>query len=82
MINLTNRKLVEKILESKNYENTISIINRGNIIKNEIYSTIIEIITNTKNTIFIINETYNNRIQLYKKNKKDFEENFKKILYS
>jgi hypothetical protein len=71
---------ISSCLYSKNYENTISIINKGNIIKTEIYTTIIEIISNTQNTISIIKETYNNKLNLYNKNKEYFNHTFVKIL--
>jgi hypothetical protein len=38
----------------------------------EIYSTIIEILSNTQNTISIIKNTYNNKLNLYNKNKEYF----------
>jgi hypothetical protein len=71
---------ISSCLYSKNYENTISIINKGNIIKMEIYSTIIEILSNTQNTISIIKDTYYNKSNLYNKNKDYFNDTFVKIL--
>ena len=73
---------VSSCLYSKNYENTISIINKGNIIKSELYTTIIEILSNTKKTISIIKDTYNNKSILYKKNMEYFNDKFIKILLS
>ena len=73
---------ISSCLYSKNYENTISIINKGNIIKTEIYTTIIEILSNTQNTISIIEDTYNNKMNLYKKNKEYFNETFVNVLSS
>ena len=73
---------VSSCLYSKNYENTISIINKGNIIKAELYTTIIEVLSNTKKTISIIKDTYNNKSILYKKNMEYFNDKFLKILLS
>ena len=73
---------VSSCLYSKNYENTISIINKGNIIKSELYTTIIEILSNTKKTISIIKDTYNNKSILYNKNMDYFNDKFLKILLS
>jgi hypothetical protein len=71
---------ISSCLYSKNYENTISIINKGNIIKTEIYTTIIEILANKENTKSIIKDTYNSKSNLYNKNKEYFNETFVKIL--
>jgi hypothetical protein len=71
---------ISNCLYSKNYENTISIINKGNIIKTEIYTTIVEILSNKQNTISIINDTYNNKSNLYKKNKEYFNDKFISVL--
>ena len=73
---------ISSCLYSKNYENTISIINKGNIIKTEIYTTIIEILANKENTKSIIKDTYNSKSNLYNKNKEYFNETFVKILSS
>ena len=73
---------IAKCLYSKNYENTLSIINRGMIIKNELYTTVMDILTNTSKTVSIIKNTYNFKKALYDKNKKDFYTKFNDILSS
>jgi hypothetical protein len=60
----------------------MSIINKGSIIKNELYSSILNIVNNMENTISIIKNTYNSRKTLYEKNKKDFENKLANILSS
>ena len=71
---------ISSCLYSKNYENTISIINKGNIIKTEIYTTIVEILSNTQNTISIIKNTFNDKTNLYNKNKEYFNNKIIDIL--
>jgi hypothetical protein len=63
-----------------NFENTLSIVNRGLISNEELYNKILEILLDKKGTMNIIRKTYNNKHRLYESNKELFENNLRNIL--
>jgi glycosyltransferase involved in cell wall biosynthesis len=60
--------------------NDITLINKGNIIEENIKNKLIKIMYDISYTENIINNTIKNREEFYKKNKESFFENFKRIL--
>ena len=65
-----------------NFENTLSIVNKGLISNEELYNKVLEILLDKKGTINIIRKIYNNKHILHESNRELFENNLRNILAS